>query len=131
MNPIILALALFFISITSSVVANEGNELFSLAERSEVIRSIDDICGDTWCEGDYNFKFSHFSCDKTVKTCDLGFFFIKNNEQSVEVYSPIQTCHFSDIHYFHQIKDSKFSLNQNFYDKLTNCIGARENEIQF
>ncbi|MBC7540877.1 MAG: hypothetical protein H7281_18800 [Bacteriovorax sp.] len=128
MKKIILMLALLM---TSAVFANQSNELLSPTQRNEVIRSIDDVCGDTWCEGDYNFKFIYFSCDKLAKSCDLSFHFIKSEEQSVETYSPVQVCHFQNITNFKQIKDSNYSLNDNFYEELTNCIDNRQNEVQF
>jgi hypothetical protein len=128
MKQIIL---MFVLLMTSAVFAHESNELFSPTQSNEVIRAIDDVCGDTWCEGDYNFKFINFSCNKLAKSCDLSFHFIKSDEQSVETYSPVQVCHFQNITNFKQIKDSKYSLNDNFYEELTNCIDNRQNEVQF
>lgn len=131
MKKIILFITMIAISTTSTLFAKEVTELLSKAEKNELIRAIDDACGDSWCEGDYNFKFVNFSCDKSALSCDLSFHFIKSNEQSLETYSPVQICHFKNITSFSQLKDSKYSLNEKFYDDLTECIGNRQDEVQF
>ena len=43
-----------------------------LTDRQErvVLDLIDDVCGDTWCEGDFAFDFRKFSC-KDGGTCTL------------------------------------------------------------
>ena len=120
-----------FSLVNFSAFASGVTELFSPSERNQVIRTIDNTCGDSWCEGDYNFKFVNFSCDKFKKACDLSFHFIKSDEQEKQIYSPIQVCHFKNIKNLSQIKDGDFSLNQNFYDELTECISNRESEVQF
>ena len=134
MKKIISMITLFTISIATAnttKTSQESNEIFSIAERSEVILAIDDICGDSWCEGDYNFKFTKLACDKINKSCELSFHFIKTNEQSAEIYSPVQICRFENIRNFNQLKDSKYSLNEKFYDELTECIGIRQDELHF
>jgi hypothetical protein len=32
------------------------------AQERVVLRLVDDICGDTWCEGDHAFRFQRFDC---------------------------------------------------------------------
>ena len=32
---------------------------------------VDDICGDTWCEGDYAFDFRRLRCEAAERTCAL------------------------------------------------------------
>lgn len=126
-------LSISAVSATSAFASlpDESHELFSIAQRTEVVRSIDDACADSWCEGDYNFKFVKLSCDKFTSSCDLSFHFIKSDDQSVETFSKLQVCHFENIRNFKQLKDSMYSLNEKFYDDLTECIGNRQNEVQF
>ena len=38
-----------------------GSALTAAQERV-VLRLVDDICGDTWCEGDHAFRFRSFAC---------------------------------------------------------------------
>jgi thermostable 8-oxoguanine DNA glycosylase len=61
----------------------------------------------------------------------LSFHFIKTDEQSVETYSPVQVCHFQNIRNFKQIKEDKSSLNESFYEELTDCITTHEYSVRF
>lgn len=107
-------------------------ELFSTAQNKEVVKTIDSICGDTWCEGDYNFRFNKFSCDKESFTCELNFQFIKSDDNGEkETFSAEQVCNFSKIKEFNQVMDSKYSLNEGFYESLSDCIWEREQEVRF
>lgn len=36
-----------------------------------VLHLIDDICGDTWCEGDFAFDFRRLSCEPAERSCEL------------------------------------------------------------
>jgi hypothetical protein len=37
------------------------------------LESIDSICADTWCAGDYNFRFDSLRCDFKRETCILRY----------------------------------------------------------
>ena len=41
------------------------------AQQRTVLDLIDDVCGDTWCEGDLRFDFRTFTCDRSHATCTL------------------------------------------------------------
>lgn len=41
------------------------------AQERVVLRLVDDVCGDTWCEGDHLFDFRSFSCDPAARSCLL------------------------------------------------------------
>ncbi len=43
----------------------------TVARERVVLRLIDDICGDTWCEGDHLFDFRYFACDPEPHGCVL------------------------------------------------------------
>lgn len=116
---------------TSTTFASTTTELFSTAERKEVVRAIDDVCGDTWCEGEYNFKFNDFTCDKNTHTCELNFQFIRSDNAEVETFSPVQVCRFEHIKEFNQVMDTKYSLAPNFYDSVSDCIAEKEDKIKF
>lgn len=121
----------FFLFSSTPLFAKGSHDFLSPEERSEVVRSIDDVCGDTWCEGDYNFKFTNFLCNFKQKQCILSFYFIKTDDQDVESYSPLQVCRFKNIENINQIRNNRFSLNVNFYDKISECIGILEEKIIF
>ena len=36
--------------------------VITAAQERVVLRLVDDICGDTWCEGDHAFRFRSFTC---------------------------------------------------------------------
>ncbi len=38
---------------------------------SEVTQEIDNICGDTWCEGEYNWGFDDLKCNFDEKYCEM------------------------------------------------------------
>ena len=46
---------------------------YDLLPRQEavVLDLIDDICGDTWCEGDFAFDFRRFECSPERQSCTL------------------------------------------------------------
>jgi hypothetical protein len=35
------------------------------------LADLNDLCGDTWCEGEYDYKFTKLACEG--KSCDLSF----------------------------------------------------------
>ncbi|MGZ3807498.1 MAG: hypothetical protein ACXVCE_05390 [Bacteriovorax sp.] len=116
---------------TTSAFANLSNELFTTAQRQDVLRSIDDVCGDTWCEGDYNFKFNDFTCMQSTHVCELNFQFIKRDDNDLKTYSPVQVCRFEKITHFGQLMENKYSLTDSFYEALTDCIGQKEKRVEF
>lgn len=126
----ILLITLILATTTTSWGAT-SKELLNLRQKKEVLHVIDSICGDTWCEGDYNFRFNDFSCDKITHKCLLDFQFIKTEDNQGRTYSSDQNCSFENVQNFRQIMDGRGSLSDEFYDSLTNCIHEKEDQIQF
>lgn len=52
--------------------ATTGGPVLTGAQQRAVLDSIDDACGDSWCEGDLRFDFRTFTCDRVHRTCTLG-----------------------------------------------------------
>lgn len=44
----------------------------TVSQERVVLRLIDNVCGDTWCEGDYAFRFRRFSCEPAKPSCTLA-----------------------------------------------------------
>ena len=58
-------------------LANPGFSLSSSqlvpARAQELLADIDMLCGDTWCTGDYDFRFKALDCDSGSCSLDVGF----------------------------------------------------------
>ena len=51
--------------------ATKTKNALTSSQAKTVLRLVDTICGDTWCDGDYDFGFRKISCDKRAKACTL------------------------------------------------------------
>lgn len=100
---------------------NSQQELFSPEQNEQIVRAIDYICGDIWCEGYYDYKFIDISCDKAKQECDLKFHFKESFDNNI-VYSPEQICHIQGISSFDQVMRDEQYLQFGFIDKLNNCF---------
>jgi hypothetical protein len=107
-----------------------STELITKDQRQLVLEIIDNTCADSWCEGDFNFEFLEFSCNRINTLCDLKFYFI-NTDNDREIKSQIQLCHFDNITKLEQILDNNQRLNDNFYELLDTCISDREGLLKF
>ena len=61
---LLAVLALLPLLATPAAAAPPGVTRTSITAAQErvVLRLVDDICGDTWCEGDHAFRFRQFTC---------------------------------------------------------------------
>src|SRR5262245_7582380 len=57
-------------SSTSNVT---DDRLLTEDEEKQVLTEIDNICGDTWCEGDFDFSFNALDCRTTTSSCRFDF----------------------------------------------------------
>lgn len=121
---------LLLILIADTAFSKGADDLFTSTQKNDILRQIDNVCADTWCEGDYNFKFNEFTCDKERKTCELNFQFIKYDDNNTEILSSIKFCHFEKIKSYRQLMESKHQLNENFYDDLSDCISDLEGSLE-
>lgn len=58
------ALPVLVVAAAPPAAAAHGTTRYALTAAQErvVLRLVDNICGDTWCEGDHAFRFRSFSC---------------------------------------------------------------------
>ncbi len=98
------------------------DQLFSPEENARVLNAIDNICGDIWCEGYYEYKFLDLACDKNSHQCDLSFKFIESIDDRQKIYSPVQVCHLEGIEGLDQVMANEQDLQFGFIDKLSNCF---------
>lgn len=128
---IVLASFLATFVTSSALYADSSKEIFTEVQRQEIVGAIDNICADTWCEGDYNFEFIDFNCNKQDSTCKLSFYFIRTEDNDAQTYSPLQICHFENIKSMRQIKRGRGSLTNKFYEEVSDCITTLESELNF
>jgi hypothetical protein len=101
----------------------------------EVLTQIDNACGDSWCESDFNFTFDSFECDFTLKQCTLGFRLYPLDRQ--DLLSSPQTCTLGPVAsatdllhgILEGILDGTYDerlvrLNPSFYEKVDSCLSA-------
>ncbi len=107
-----------------------SNELFSINQRQQIVKVIDNVCADSWCEGDFNYEFIDFQCSRINNSCDLIFYFI-NTDNDNEIKSKLQYCHFFNILKIEQVLEGGHSLNDHFYEALDACISDLSEVVQF
>lgn len=91
-------------------------------QKEIALKEIDTICADTWCSGDYNFKFLSIKCDDTKATCQINYemFVWEQEDAKLSLNCQIKPLKkFSDL-----VKKTgnDQSLTENFYQKLTECL---------
>ena len=57
-----LAVLSVFALLAAPAAASPQRYAVTAAQERVVLRLVDDICGDTWCEGEHAFRFRSFSC---------------------------------------------------------------------
>jgi len=130
MKTSLMLTSLILFSQISVSVASE-DQIFTPKERKNILKVIDDICADSWCEGDYDFKFLDLNCMKKTHRCELTFHFIKFEDENHQVKSPVQTCAISNIKGIESVLSNEDMLNNDFYDELSECILTKEQSIVF
>lgn len=111
-----LVIAAISIIQPSTLLATSNNNISSDLE-SEVLQQFDDICGDTWCEGEYDYRFEKFSCNFNIKTCTLNYHILGHKKQL-----PFQ-CSFTGINHTQNfILDNWMSI----YEQMNLCNSDNE-----
>jgi hypothetical protein len=49
-----------------------GQETIPQSLLNNVANEIDNICGDTWCEGDFNWSFNNLTCELSEGACSMS-----------------------------------------------------------
>ena len=104
-------------------------------QANNVLNEIDNICGDTWCEGDFDYSFDDFKCDLEKGTCELDFQYIwyefdENYDEPTETIYVEHSCTIEGVFgYDEMIETSRNgwdSLVWEFYEKVSDCISDGE-----
>jgi len=107
-------------------------------QASTVLELIDDICGDTWCEGDHNFHFDQIQCKQACAgvragTCQLTFRIFPYDSDLETGPSYLRTCKTPGFTGFSSLVDRAAngyqSLQWDYYDALSACISEVEAKL--
>jgi hypothetical protein len=111
-------------AVETRVEALSANAL-SPAQTKTALKLIDDICGDTWCSGDYNFAFRRLTCSRVAKTCTLTLQVFPREGVASRERSYWRSCKTAGFQGFASLVDTSSSgyqsLDQTYYDALTEC----------
>lgn len=105
-------------------------------QQAKVLKLIDDICGDTWCEGDHNFSFDRLECQKACgkqpSSCKLTFRVFSYDTDIETGPTFVRTCrtgNFSGFASLVKTQSGYQSLQPAYYDALTSCISEVESNL--
>ncbi len=105
----------------------------SAAQSKTVLRLIDTICGDTWCDGDYDFGFRRLTCSQAGKTCTLVLqaFPIEGVKSSQKSYwRSCKTPGFNGFALLVNTAPNGYqSLTDDYYDVLSECVSRVESNL--
>jgi len=122
-------------ALTQAEEASCHNAL-SPSEEKTALKLIDDICGDTWCEGDNNFAFERLTCRRGAAispsggTCTLTLRILPRDDGHHSYTRTCTTSGFVDFASLVATAQSGYqSLNWDYYLALTDCISALESGL--
>ena len=129
MNSIFTKSALLVVAALSMATFSARASTNATAKISSkaVLKAIDDICGDTWCGSDFDFKFN--SLKITNQKAVLQFeMFLNPADKNNTHYA--RTCEIEGISALSDAAtlnksvtgNSYVTLNEDFYTNLTTCI---------
>lgn len=129
-----LLTVLFLLTLSLSTL---GTEFLTDDQKSEVLTRIDNICGDTWCGGDFDFSFDEMECSLEEQSCsftfDLLWFWDLDDELSWEERQDqapryTATCTLKGYTRYEQFVNSTgYDLKWDFYEHFTEkCVGPAE-----
>jgi len=116
---------------TDTLAPDTASDL-TKTQSSTVLKLLDDICGDTWCEGDFDWHFPKIVCHFTPGTCTLTFRITDPNPTPAKTYW--RSCKVSGLKSFDDLVDTApngyQSLDNGFYDDVSLCIDHIEKSLR-
>lgn len=122
-----------------------SSKIISDKEAAQVLRNISNICGDTWCEGDFNFDFKTLDCYDTGEAgnrkaqCEMTFDMIRDeyvHDDKEMVVSLGQVypakCEFSNLKredLIDKTRSGSITYSEVIYEKVSDCISHLEKHI--
>ncbi len=105
------------------------------ADTSTILKAIDNICGDTWCEGDYSFRFHKVTLDTARNSTRVVFTMSIQDPSEIDSSAVILkqkfdvSCNVAGYSSFATIMQTNDQLNWDFYTSLTDCIQKLEGRL--
>ena len=119
-------------SVESQGEALAGNAL-TPAQSKTVLSLIDSICGDTWCDGDYDFGFRRLTCSQAGQTCTLTLQAFPIDGVAASHKSYWRSCKTPGFAGFASLVNTApsgyQSLTDGYYDVLSECISRVESNL--
>lgn len=109
----------------------------STAQEQTTLQLIDNICGDTWCEGDHNFRFDRLkckpACGHTEGRCTLTFRMFSHESDLETGPTWTRSCTTAGFTGFASLVETSpngyQSLNWDYYEALSECVSRLESEL--
>ena len=103
-------------------------------QAKKALDSMNDHCGDAWCEGDFDLDFTKLVCDFGAKTCtftvtitDPGETDSKSDDRTfVRSCKMTQLASYSDLM---KTSGSFLDMTDAFFDKVGDCVAKVEDTI--
>jgi hypothetical protein len=98
-----------------------------------VLRVIDNTCGDTWCDGDFDFRFKKIVCQPARNSCTMLTFdtYPAFSDQKPSYYW--RSCRMVGFSKYEDLINTAptgyQSLTEGFYDAVSDCIQKIEGSI--
>ena len=107
-------------------------EFLTEEQADTILLEIDNICGDTWCEGEFNFSFDKINCDDQSESCVLEMTLFDGYQEFQEGDKTFTgSCTLTELSSYDQMIELRgryTALVWEFYDIVSNCVTELEEE---
>lgn len=125
----------FFIFLASLLMlqplhAAPTNLELSPDQENRILSSLNNICGDTWCSGEYNLNFSSIKFREEFGSQHYVIGLLVQNSYDDKAETRQLSCNLEDLQLIQQLvhSDGSFShevLEQQLYQEVNNCLVAK------
>ena len=96
-----------------------AQNILSPEQEKMILNEIDTVCGDSWCEGAFDYAFNSFTCLQDKKLCVLNFKMILDKVDFT------QSCVVKNKANYEDLLPNNI-LHEDVYSQLNDCIRDRE-----
>jgi hypothetical protein len=115
----------------SSLFAQSAMAFLTPYQADEIIQVMNNVCGDTWCEGDYEFDFKTINCSAATQTCEIQLAVIDPTAAPVNgslVPVAEEICNLENVKRYYDIV-ARGELRSHVYEQLNGCISDIEGKL--